>query len=76
MLTTATRFVQAQDPTIDVAPVTAPAYPVITAALPCTATRPRTAATGLATANPWSVIGRIAMSKVDFHDRWPLFSTS
>ncbi len=40
-------------------------------------TRARTcAATAAVTANVWSELGRKAMTKVDFHDRWPLHSTS
>ncbi len=76
MLTTNDRFVQANDPNatgvalacatstdaaLDV--VTAPAYLAL-ATIPSTPAR------------VWSDFGRKAMTKVDFHERWPLHSTS
>ncbi|WP_436793795.1 hypothetical protein [Actinospongicola halichondriae] len=80
MLTTTTRFIQAIDPNAGVtrartcaqtSAVTAPAY--LANANPATAANPTTAAI---TAIVWSEFGRKAMTKVDFHDRWPLHSTS
>lgn len=84
MLTTNRRFIQAIDPNAGVtracgpvgqSPVTESAYPVLTgipSGLLSTRVRPASAA---ATATAWAVNGRKAM-KVDFHDRWPLLSTS
>ena len=72
VLTTNLRSTQTLDPT-GVArlgagePVTAVAYPVCATLAP--SARPST------TAGSW-LIGRDAMPKVDFHDRWPLHSTS
>lgn len=68
MLTTNDRFTQAQDPTPGVARartcvVTAPAY-LSLATIPSTP------------AHVWADFGRKAMTNVDFHDRWPLLSTS
>ena len=71
MLTTNARFIQATDPNATgvaraCAPtgmVTAPAYLGL-ATIPSTST------------NAWSEFGRKVMTKVDFHDRWPLLSTS
>ena len=81
MLSTNLRFTQTQDPTgaarLDAAPgcVTAPAYRSCArprpSAVSAIATRPNTGTTF-----GWSSIGLEAMPKVDFHDRWPLHSTS
>lgn len=76
MLTTNERFTQATDPTTGVArprncAVTAPAY-LHLATIPS----PADHATAATTANVWLESGRKAMTKVDFHDRWPLHSTS
>lgn len=81
MLTTNLRFTQTLDPTgvaraeNGMRPVTAPAYRICASrvsAPDASALRPTT---GL-TARTWSSIGLEAMPKVDFHDRWPLHSTS
>ena len=80
VLTTNLRFTQTLDPTgvarLADAAVTAPTYPVCD-------TRPRAAlapaacpTTGTANGRSWSSIGLEAMPKVDFHDRWPLHSSS
>jgi hypothetical protein len=72
VLTTNLRSTQTLDPT-GVArlganePVTAAAYPVC--ATSASSARPST------TTGSWT-IGLEAMPKVDFHDRWPLHSTS
>lgn len=75
MLSTNARFTQAQDPTTGVtracasstsapmATVTAPAYLAL-ATIPSTPAR------------AWSDSGRKVMTNVDFHERWPLHSTS
>lgn len=85
MLTTNDRFIQAIDPNAGVArvrscdavsatqTVTAPAYLAL-ATIPSAGHA--TAPTAPTTANVWSEFGRKAMTKVDFHDRWPLHSTS
>ena len=80
MLTTNDRFTQAQDPTTGVArprtcAVTAPAY-LDLATIASTAGNATALSAAPTTANVWSEFGRKAMAKVDFHDRWPLHSTS
>lgn len=81
MLTTNDRFTQATDPTTGVArpracAVTAPAY-LHLVTIPSTAGHANARISAAATtANVWSEFGRKAMTKVDFHDRWPLHSTS
>ncbi len=77
MITTNDRFTaslngEGQDPITDVAraracSVTAPAY-LSLATIPTTPTP--------TAARVWSEFGRKAMTNVDFHDRWPLLSTS
>ena len=85
MLATKLRFTQAQDPTgvagapcgvTTTGPVTVPGYQVTTAARPSSATRPAASRLGSAITGNWTVIEGGAMPKVDFHDRWPLHSTS
>lgn len=79
MLSTNLRFTQTQDPTgvarVQAAPgcVTAAAYRDCArpSAVSAIATRPNTGTTF-----GWASIGLEAMPKVDFHDRWPLHSTS
>lgn len=69
MLTTNDRFIQATDP--NAAGVARACAPTVTApAYLALATIPSTVA------NVWSEFGRKVMTKVDFHDRWPLLSTS
>lgn len=75
MLTTDSRFVQAQDPTIGRRrAVTPAAYLAPCVDLP---SNPITIsiATSNATATAWAMTGR-KETKVDFHDRWPLHPTS
>lgn len=81
MLVTKTRFSQAQDPTgVTVArcavtstgAVTVPAYQVTTRIPSLAATRLAPAA---AFGTSWNATAG-EMTKVDFHDRWPLLSTS
>jgi hypothetical protein len=74
MLTTNDRFIQAIDPNAGVTRACAPAAPKVEMV-----TAP--AYLSLATIAPtptrvWSDLGRKAMTNVDFHDRWPLLSTS
>lgn len=88
MLTTNLRSTQTLDPT-GVAraqdavrggscAVTAPAYRVCTTGLSLgtTTSRPTAGLASATTAATWSANGLEIMPKVDFHDRWPLHSTS
>ena len=71
MLTTNDRFIQATDPNTGVARACAPTTNAVTAsAYPVSATLPSIPA------RVWSDLGRKAMTNVDFHERWPLHSTS
>jgi hypothetical protein len=58
--------------------VTAPAYRVCTPGLSLgtTTSRPKAGLASAPTATTWSANGLEIMPKVDFHDRWPLHSTS
>jgi hypothetical protein len=80
MLTTNDRFTQAQDPTTGVTRACAPAT-AFSAVEPTVDTVTAPAYLALATipsspARMWSELGRKVMTNVDFHDRWPLHSTS
>lgn len=88
MLTTNLRSTQTLDPTGVARPqgaerggacaVTAPAYRACTTGLSLgtTTSRPKTGFASAPTAATWSANGLEIMPKVDFHDRWPLHSTS